>query len=179
MRTWGIVAAVAIAAVPAYAQTTWQRHSQPTGLTAELPGEPERFDEWTSIAKGRVIQLNSTIRNADFEMQAFFFLQAVIADKPYDVDAKLREFTTVGGDALSGAKLISQRPLRPEEMLLPGMRGVEVVRTYDTFGNNRIQVEYSRNMVVGNKWLSYSVRYFQGDKRWPQDRFFRSIGWKP
>jgi len=179
MRTWGLFAAVAITAAPAVAQTTWQRYSQPTGLTAELPGTPERFDEWTDVAKGRVIQLNSTIRKADFEMEAFFFLQAVIADKPYDVDAKLREFTSTGGDALSGATMISQRPLRPEEMLLPGMRGVEVVRTYDTFGNDRTQVEVSRNMIVGNKWLSYSVRHYKNDKRWPSDRFFKSIGWKP
>lgn len=179
MHSLGIMAAVAVIAVPAASAQTWQRHSQPTGLTAELPGTPERFDKWTDIAKGRVIQLNSTIRSPDFEMQAFFFLQAVIADKPYDVDAKLREFMSTGGDALSGAKMISQRPLRPDEMLLPGMRGVEVVRTYDTYGNDRTQIEVSRNMVVGNKWLSYSVRHFQGDKRWPHDRFFKSIGWKP
>lgn len=75
--------------------------------------------------------------------------------------------------------MISKRPLRPGEMLLPGMRGVEVVRTYDTFGDGRTQIETSRNMVAGNKWLSYSVRHYQGDKRWPHDRFFKSIGWQP
>ena len=179
MRTWGILAAVAVAAVPAASAQTWQRHSQPTGLTAELPGTPERFDQWTDIAKGRVIQLNSTIRTADHDMEAFFFLQAVIADKPYDVDKKLGEFTSTSADIASGATMISQRPLRPEEMLLPGMRGVEVVRTYDTYGNDRTQIEVSRNMVVGNKWLSYSVRHYKNDKRWPHDRFFKSIGWKP
>ncbi|RYG36973.1 MAG: hypothetical protein EON93_04370, partial [Burkholderiales bacterium] len=112
------------------AQQSWQRYSQPTGLSAELPGTPERFDAWTDIAKGRVIQLTYTARNPSFEFQAYYFLQAVIADQPYDVDAKIAAHIAQakgGGDAAVAMDFVSQRALKPSEMPLPGMRGIELV----------------------------------------------------
>jgi hypothetical protein len=168
-----------IAAAPATPQN-WQRYSQPTGLSAEIPGQPERFDAWTDIAKGRVIQLNSTMRDG-FDFKAFYFLQAVIADNPYDVDKELKQRVAEvsGGDAAASRSLVSQRALKPAEMPLPGMRGVEVVSRIYTFGGDGAQIEYSRNMYVGNKWLSVSVRHFETDNSWQRDRFFKSVTWKP
>ena len=180
MRILGIFAAMATIAVPAtVAQTAWQRYTQPTGLTAEFPAEPERFDGRNESVKGRLIQLKRTMRAASYDFEADFFLQAIIADKPYNVDAKLKEFAAARGSATSGEEMTSHRSLRPEEMPLPGMRGVEIVRTYGSFGESGTQVAYSRSMIVGNKWLTYSVRHYKSDKRWSHDRFFKSIGWKP
>ena len=64
-------------------------------------------------------------------------------------------------------------------MPLPGMRGVETVKTYSAFGSDGNQVETSRDMFVGNKWLSVSVRHFETDKRWSADRLFKSVSWRP
>ena len=128
-----------------------------------------------------MIQLDRTVRTASFEFRAYFFLQAVIADQPYDIDAKLKQHVAEanGGDAAVSRVLISSRPLRPAEMPLPGMRGIEVVSRYLGFGSDGPQIVYSRNMYVGNKWLSVEVRHYENDKSWPRDRFFNSVTWKP
>lgn len=174
------IATILVAAAPA--QQSWQRYTRPTGLSAELPGEPERFDQWTDIAQGRVIQLNHTGRDASGDFRAFYFLQAVIADKPYNVDAKIAAHIAEakgGGDAAVDKEFVSQRALRPSEMPLPGMRGTELVYRYSGFGADGPQIEVSRNMYVGNKWLSVSVRHFESDRSWPHDRFFNSVTWRP
>lgn len=176
-----LVAAAALVAV-APMQLSWQRYTQPTGLSVELPGEPERFDKWTSIAQGRVIQLNHTGRNAAGDFRSFYFLQAVIADKPYDVDAKIAKDIAEakgGGDAAVAKEFVSERALKPSEMPLPGMRGTELVYRYSSFGGDGMQIEVARNMYVANKWLSVSVRHFEKDKGWPRDRFFNSVRWAP
>jgi hypothetical protein len=163
-------------------QQGWQRYTQPTGLSAELPGEPERFDKWTDIAQGRVIQLTYTGRNASQDFRAFYFLQAVIADQPYNVDAKIAgdiAEAKSGGDAAVGKEFVSQRTLKASEMPLPGMRGTELVYRYTGFGSDGSQIEVSRNMYLGNKWLSVSVRHFETDKSWPHQRFFDSVTWRP
>ena len=170
-----------VGAVPV--QQGWQRYAQPTGLSAELPGTPERFDAWTSIAKGRVIQLTYTARSPSFDFQAYYFLQAVIADQPYDVNAKIAADIAEakgGGDAAVAKDFVSQRALKPSEMPLPGMRGTELVYRYQSaFDDSGPQIEIARNMYVGNKWLSISVRHFEKDNRWPHDRFFNSLTWAP
>lgn len=183
MRIWGIAAAAAVVAAPTVlAQGSWQRYVAPTGLAATFPVQPNRFDKWTDIAKGRVIQLEEFARNDAGDMQAYFFLQAVIADAPYDVDAKLKQEIadrSGGGDAAVASKLLRHRPLRPEEMILPGMRGIETVTQYASFVSDKPQIEIARSMYVGNKWLTASVRYHEGDTRWPAERFFKSVEWKP
>lgn len=182
MRFRNALLPLAIIAAPAVlAQAGWQRYTN-AGLSAEFPAEPERFDQWTDIAKGRVIQLDRFVRNDAGDMQAYFFLQAVIADQPYDVDAKIKEEIAQrsgGGDAAVSSTLVSHRALRADEMLLPGMKGVETVTRYGAFGGDRDQIEISHSMYVGNKWLAVSVRHFEGDKRWPAERFFKSVSWKP
>ncbi len=173
-------AALVFAAAPA--QQSWQRYTQPTGLSAEFPGEPERFDKWTDIAQGRVIQLTATMRNGAGDFRAYYFLQAVIADKPYNVDAKIAGDIAEakgGGDAAVSKEFVSQRVLKPSEMPVPGMRGTELVYRYMGFGSDGSQIEVARNMYVGNKWLSVSVRHFENDKSWPRDRFFNSVTWRP
>lgn len=183
MKPWNFLVPAAIVLTPAaIAQGTWQRYSAATGLAAAFPAEPDRFDKWTDIAKGRVIQLDRFVRNDAGDMQAYFFLQAVIADQPYNVDAKLKEEIAQrsgGGDAAVSSKLISHRALRPDEMLLPGMKGIETVTRYAAFTGNGDQIEISHSMYVGNKWLAVSVRHFEGDKRWPAERFFKSVEWRP
>lgn len=177
-----VAALLSASATPAQQQQSWQRYTQPTGLSAEFPGEPDRFDQWTDIAKGRVIQLDRFMRDAGGSMRAYYFLQAVIADKPYDVDAKIAANIADaknGGDAAVGKSFVSQRALKPSEMPLPGMRGVELVYTYSSFGADGAQVETSRNMYVGNKWLSVSVRHYENDRSWSKDRFFNSVSWRP
>lgn len=173
---------VAALVLPVTTQQSWQRYSQPTGLSAELPGDPERFDKWTDIAKGRVIQLTHTGRNASGDFRAYYFVQAVIADQPYNVDAKIAQHIAEakgGGDAAVSKEFVSQRPLRPSEMPVAGMRGTELVYRYIGFGSDGSQIETSRNMYLGNKWLSLSVRHFEKDRSWPHDRFFNSVTWKP
>ena len=178
-----LILPVAILATASDAQQlSWTRYTQPTGLSAELPGEPERFDKWTEMAQGRVIQLNHTGRNAARDFRSFYFLQAVIADKPYNVDAKLAEHVAQakgGGDAAVSKQFVSQRALKATEMPLPGMRGVELVYRYSGFGSEGMQIEVARNMYVGNKWLSVSVRHYENEKGWPRDRFFNSVRWAP
>ena len=183
MRALSVAVAITVLAVPiAVAQGAWKRYVAPTGLAATFPVEPERFDKWTDIAKGRVIQLTQFVRDDRGDMQADFFLQAVIADTPYNIDAKLKEEIAElsnGGDAAVGKKLLRHRPLRADEMILPGMRGIETVTQYEAIGGNKPQIHISRSMYVGNKWLAVSVRYFEGDTRWPAERFFKSVEWKP
>lgn len=177
-----ILPVVALFAAAPSQQQSWQRYTQPTSLSAEFPGEPDRFDQWTDIAQGRVIQLDRFMRDPGGDMRAYYFLQAVIADKPYDIDAKIAEHIAQakgGGDAAVGKSFISQRPLKPSEMVLPGMRGIELVYSYTGFGADGSQIETSRNMYIGNKWLSVSVRHFERDKSWPKDRFFNSVTWRP
>ena len=178
-----ILPVATILAAPAPAQQSWQRYTQPTGLSAEFLGEPERFDKWTDIAQGRVIQLTHTGRNASGDFRSYYFLQAVIADKPYDVDAKIAQDIAEaknGGDAAVSKSFVSQRALKPSEMPLPGMRGTELVYRYGSrFDPDGLQIEVSRNMYAGNKWLSVSVRHFEKDKSWPHDRFFNSVTWRP
>ncbi|WP_157073820.1 hypothetical protein [Sphingomonas soli] len=167
---------------PAAQQLNWQRYTQPTGLSAEFPGAPDRFDKWTSIAQGRVIQLDFTGRNSNQDFRSYYFLQAVIADKPYDIDAKIAEHIAQakgGGDAAVSKTFVSQRTLKASEMPLPGMRGIELTYRYGGFFGSGDQIEVSRNMYLGNKWLSYSVRHFEGDTAWPRDRFFNSVRWAP
>jgi len=53
------------------------------------------------------------------------------------------------------------------------------VKTYSAFGSDGDQVETSRNMFVGNKWLSVSVRHFENDNRWSANRLFKSVSWRP
>ncbi len=171
-------------ATAASAQVGYQRYGAATGLSAELPGPVENFDDWTEIAKGRVIQITSTQREkVDGEtwpqFRAYYFLQAVVADQPYDVEAKLKEMQQVQSDAAVASELISSRPLKPSEMPLPGMRGVETVVRMQSFDDGGGQIETARNMFVGNKWLSVSVRHFASDTRWSADRFFKSVAWKP
>lgn len=176
-----VLPVAAVIAVAASAQS-WQRYTQPTGLSAEFTGEPDRFDKWTDIAKGRVIQLDRFTRDSSGSMVAYHFLQAVIADKPYDVAAELAARTAEakgGGDAAVGKEFVSVRALKPSEMPLPGMQGTELVYRYlGGFGSGN-QIETARNMYVGNKWLSVSVRYFEGDKNWSPQRFFDSVRWTP
>lgn len=183
MKIWNMLvpAAIVLAPAAAVAQGAWQRYSAATGLAAAFPAEPERFDKWTDIANGRVLQLDRFVRNDAGDMQAYFFLQAVIADQPYDVDAKLKQEIAQrsGGDAAVSSTLVSHRALRPDEMVLPGMKGVETVTRYGAFGGDRDQIEVSHSMYVGNKWLAVSVRHFEGDKRWPAERFFKSVEWRP
>lgn len=184
MKLWNMLvpAVIVLAPAAAVAQGTWQRYSAATGLAAAFPAEPDRFDKWTDIAKGRVIQLDRFVRNEAGDMQAYFFLQAVIADQPYDVDAKLKAEIAQrsgGGDAAVSSSFVSHRALRPEEMVLPGMRGIETVTRYGAFGSGSSQIEISHSMFVGNKWLAVSVRHFEGDKRWPAARFFKSVEWRP
>lgn len=182
MKLWNWMVPAAIVLAPAaIAQGTWQRYSTATGLAAAFPAEPDRFDKWTDIANGRVIQLDRFVRDDKGDMQAYFFLQAVIADQPYNVDAKLKEeiVQRSGGDAAVSSTLVSHRVLRADEMVLPGMKGVETVTRYGAFGGDRDQIEISHSMYVGNKWLAVSVRYFEGDKRWPAERFFKSVEWRP
>lgn len=181
MRFRSALPLLAILAAPvAVAQTAWQRYTN-AGLSAEFPAEPDRFDKWTDIAKGRVIQMDRFVRDSAGDMQAYFFVQAVIADKPYDVDAKLKEEIAQrsGGDAAVSSTLVSHRALRADEMILPGMKGVETVTRYGAFGGNSDQIEISHSMYVGNKWLAVSVRHFEGDKRWPAERLFKSVRWNP
>ena len=182
MKLWNLLAPAAIVLAPAaIAQGTWQRYATATGLAAAFPAEPDRFDKWTDIAKGRVLQLDRFVRNDSGDMQAYFFLQAVIADQPYNVDAKLKEEIAQrsgGGDAAVSRELVSHRALRPDEMVLPGMKGVETVTRYGGFGGGG-QIEISHSMYVGNKWLAVSVRHLEGDKRWSAERFFKSVEWKP
>lgn len=164
------------------AQQSWQRYTQPTALSAELPGDAERVDVRNEEIKSRVIQLNYTGRNASGDFRSFYFLQAVIADTPFDVDAKIAgdiAEAKSGGDAAVGKTFISQRPLKPSEMPLPGMRGTELVYAYSGFGADGRQIETSRNMYAGNKWLSVSVRHFEKDQSWPKERFFNSVTWRP
>jgi len=173
-------AAMLVAVAPA--QQSWQRYTQPTGLSAEFPAEPERFDKWTDIAKGRVIQLTRTMPKEFGDFKAYYFLQAVIADQPYNVDAKIAaEIAQAkgGGDAAVSQEFVSQRALRPSEMPLPGMRGIEIVTRSMSFGSDEPQIEVARSMYVGNKWLAVSVRHFENDKSWPHDRFFNSVTWRP
>lgn len=183
MKLWNILVPAAIVLAPAaVAQGAWQRYSAATGLAAAFPAEPERFDKWTDIAKGRVLQLDRFVRNDAGDMQAYFFLQAVIADQPYNVEAELKETLAQrsgGGDAAVRSTLVSHRALRPDEMPLPGMKGIETVSRYGAFGSDRSQIEISHSMYVGNKWLAVSVRHFEGDKRWPAERFFKSVEWRP
>lgn len=177
-----LVLAVSALIAVAPAQQSWLRYTQPTGLSAEFLGEPERFDEWTSIAKGRVIQLTHTGRNAAGDFRSYYLLQAVIADKPYNVDAKIAADIAEakgGGDAAVAKEFVSARALKPSEMPLPGMRGTELVYRYSSFGGDGMQIEVARNMYVGNKWLSASVRHYEKDKSWPRDRFFNSVRWAP
>ncbi|TFI56622.1 hypothetical protein E2493_19250 [Sphingomonas parva] len=177
------VAAILAAAVvaPAPAQQGWQRYTQ-NGLSAEFLGEPERFDKWTDIAKGRVIQLTETRRDGAGDLKAFYFLQAVIADQPYDAGAKIAGDIAEakgGGDVAVSKEFVSQRALKPSEMPLPGMRGTELVYRYGGFGGGG-QLETARNMYVGNKWLSVSVRHGEGDDHAAERaRFFRSVTWQP
>lgn len=168
------------------AQQDWQRYTQPTGLSAEFPGEPERFDKWTDIAQGRVIELSRFMRETGEygydEMRAFYFLQAVIADKPYNIETEIKQQIVQakgGGDAAVDKEFIGQRELKPSEMPLPGMRGIELSYRYTGFMGSSSQIEISRNMYLGNKWLSVSVRHIENDNRWPRDRFFKSVMWKP
>ena len=184
MRAWTALLPLAVLVAPAaIAQATWQRYAIAGGLSAEFPAEPEKFDKWTDIAKGRVIQLTRTMpREFSDNFQAYLFLQAVIADRPYDVERKLKnelDQRSDGGDAAVSSELVSHRALKPAEMPLPGMRGIETVTRLDGFGSDRSQIEYSRSMVVGNKWLAVSVRHYEGDKNFPHDRFFRSVRWAP
>ena len=63
MRFRNVLLPLAIAAAPvALAQAGWQRYAN-AGLSAEFPAEPDRFDKWTDIAKGRVIQMDRFVRN--------------------------------------------------------------------------------------------------------------------
>lgn len=182
MKPLHIVLPAAIMLIAAAAPQGWQRYTQPTGLSAEFPGEPDRFDKWTDIAQGRVIQMDRFTRDGNGDMRAYYFLQAVIADKPYDVDAKIAADIAEakgGGDAAVSKEFISERMLKPSEMPLPGMRGVELSYRYMAFTGDGPQIEVSRNMYVGNKWLSISVRHFENDKGWPRDRFFNSMTWRP
>lgn len=174
--------AMATAVLPAIAQQlNWARYNQPTGLSAEFPGEPERFDKWTPYAQGRVIQLEHTGRNTRGDFRSLYFLQAVIADKPYNVDAEIARAIAElkdGGDAAVSRTYITHRALKPTEMPLPGMRGVELVYRYGIMGSDP-QITVDRRMYVGNKWLAISVRHFEADKGWPRDRFFNSVRWAP
>jgi hypothetical protein len=184
MKVALLFAGLALFASASSAQVAYKTYTAATGLSAELPGELEPFDKWTDIAKGRVIQLTSTIREKKEgetfpDFKAYYFVQAVIADQPYDVDAKLKEMTADTSDAAVSSDIISTRALKPSEMPLPGMRGVEIVKTYSAFGSDGDQVETSRNMFVGNKWLSVSVRHFENDNRWSADRLFKSVSWRP
>ncbi|MFS2112181.1 hypothetical protein ACCC88_20990 [Sphingomonas sp. Sphisp140] len=175
-----VAALLSASAVPM--QQSWQRYTQPTNLSAELPGAPERVDVRNEAIKSRVIQLNHTGRDANGDFRSFYFLQVVIADHPFDVDAKIAADIAEakgGGDAAVGKTFVSQRALKPSEMPLPGMRGTELVYTYSGFGSDGNQIETSRNMYVGNKWLSVSVRHFEKDRSWPKDRFFNSVTWRP
>ena len=185
MRLSLIVPVVAMLATTATAsaQQSWQRYSQ-GGLSAEFLGEPEPFDKWTDIAKGRVIQLTHMQRDAARDFKAYYFLQAVIADKPYNVDAKIAKDIVDakgGGDSVVSKQFVSQRALKPSEMPLPGMRGTELVYLYGSaFDGGDTQLETSRNMYVGNKWLSVSLRHRQNEKHDSQRaRFFQSVTWRP
>jgi hypothetical protein len=175
-----LLPAAVVFAPAAVAQGTWQRYSTATGLAATFPAPPERFDKWTDIAKGRVIQLTTDVRK-DGDLQGFLFLQAVIADKPYDVDAELKTQIAErsnGGDAAVARTLVSHRALRADEMVLPGMRGIETVTRYADVGLGA-QIEVSHSMYAGNKWLAVSVRYFEGGTRLPVEGFFKSVEWRP
>jgi len=184
MKVAWVAAGLALIASASSAQVSYQNYTAGTGLSAELPGEIERFDQWTDIAKGRVIQLTSTIEEKEegqgwASFKAYYFVQAVIADQPYDVDAKLREMVAVSSDGAVSSDIISTRPLKPSEMPLDGMRGVEVVKRYQSFDADSSQIETSHDMFVGNKWLSVSVRHFQSDSRWSPQRLFKSVDWRP
>jgi len=184
MRGAFIFAGLAVVASAASAQFTYARYTARTNLAAELPGTIERFDKWTDIAKGRVIQLTSTIEEQEAgksfpSFKAFYFVQAVVADAPYNVDAKLKEMTAENSDSAASFELLSTRPLKPSEMPLPGMRGIQVTKRISTFGSDSSQIEIARDMFVGNKWLSVSVRHFENDKRWSADRLFKSVSWRP
>lgn len=175
-----VAALFAASAVPV--QQNWQRYTQPTNLSAELPGEPERVDVRNEAIRSRVIQLNHTGRDASGDFRSFYFLQVVIADQPFDVDAKIAQDIAEakgGGDAAVSKAFVSQRALKPSEMPLPGMRGTELVYKYGAFGADGDQIETARNMYVGNKWLSVSVRHFEKDRSWPKERFFNSVTWRP
>ena len=176
-----VVAMLATTATAA-AQQGWQRYTQ-AGLSAEFLAEPERFDKWTAIAQGRVIQLTHMQNQGSSGFKAYYFLQAVIADKPYNVDAKIAEDIADAkgeGDSAVSKEFVSQRMLKPSEMPLPGMKGTELVYRYgSTFGGD-VQIETSRNMYLGNKWLSVSLRHKQNDRHDSQRaRFFQSVTWRP
>ncbi|QIL03107.1 hypothetical protein G7078_10175 [Sphingomonas sinipercae] len=184
MKAAFFIGGLALVASVASAQARYERYTAPTNLAAELPGEIERFDKWTDIAKGRVIQLTSTVREqvpGDNwpTFKAYYFVQAVIADQPYDIDAKMKELSADNSDAAASFELIGRRPLKPSEMPIAGMRGIETTRRISTFGSDGSQIERSRDMFGGNKWLSVSVRHFENDKRWSADRLFKSVSWRP
>jgi len=171
---------IAVLAASGAAQQNWRRYIQPTQLSAEFPGEPERFDKWTKVVQGRVTQLTYTGRSASGDFRARYFLQTVIADKPYDVEARIAgDIAEAGGEAAAIKKRISQRSLKASEMPLPGMRGTEIGYRYKGFGADGPWIEVERNMYVGNKWLVVSVRHFENDKSWPRNRFFNSVKWAP
>ncbi|WP_422057083.1 hypothetical protein [Sphingomonas sp.] len=179
-QIWTLATIAVSATLPV--QQNWQRYTQPTALSAELPGDAERVDVRNEEIRSRVIQLNYTGRDAAGDFSAFYFVQAVIGDTPFDVDKKIAEDIAQakdGGDAAVSKRFISQRPLKPSEMPLPGMRGIELVYAYSGFGAGGDQIQTSRTMYVGNKWLTVSVRHFEKDRSWPKDRFFNSVTWRP
>jgi len=176
------LAATVLVTSAASAQVRFNRY-EAGGLSAELPGPGETSDNRVEGIKARVITLESTIEEPVAgktwpEFRAYYMVQGVIADEPYDVDAKLKEMTEPREDAVISNRILSTRTLSPSEMPVPGMRGVERVMLLSGFGDGSEQIETSHDMFVGNRWLSVSVRHGTQDDRWSAEPLFRSLTWE-
>jgi hypothetical protein len=180
MRGMLAIGFVALAAPVAVAAgiAEWKRYSNDRiGLSAEFPAQPEYFDKYSDYAKGVVVQLTWDEEDAQRNFKALYFLQHVQLpqSRAYDADAILKAASADSGDSAVSIRVVKVTPLRPAQMPLAGMKGVEVVRRLSSGFFDGDQIEVSRTMVKDGQRVDISLRYFEKDRSQNLQRFLNSL----